>query len=59
MQITLATQPFASIEAEALVTYVFENGELVQGRISEIDQLSNGLLKKLSKSGELTGKPWR
>jgi leucyl aminopeptidase len=57
MQITLATQPFASIEADALVTYVFEDGELVQGRISEIDQLSNGLLKKLSKSGELTGKP--
>jgi leucyl aminopeptidase len=57
MQITLATQPFASIEADALVTYVFENGELVQGRISEIDQLSNGLLKKLAKSGELTGKP--
>ncbi|HET7258226.1 MAG TPA: leucyl aminopeptidase [Candidatus Acidoferrum sp.] len=57
MQITLATQPFASIEADALVTYVFEDGELLQGRISEIDQFSNGLLKKLAKSGELTGKP--
>ncbi|HLZ50706.1 MAG TPA: leucyl aminopeptidase [Candidatus Acidoferrum sp.] len=57
MQITLATQPFASIEADALVTYVFEDGELVQGRISEINQLSNGLLNKLAKSGELTGKP--
>src|SRR5690349_12481752 len=57
MQITLATQPFASIEADALVTYVFEDGELVQGRISEIDQLSNGLLRKLAKGGELTGKP--
>ncbi|HXJ05395.1 MAG TPA: leucyl aminopeptidase [Candidatus Acidoferrum sp.] len=56
MQITLATQPFAAIETEALVTYVFEDTEPVQGRISEIDQAANGLLKKLAKSGELTGK---
>ena len=56
MQITIGTQPFAATETEALVTYVFENGDPVQGRISEMDQLTNGLLKKLAKSGELTGK---
>jgi leucyl aminopeptidase len=56
MQITLTTQPFASIETEALVTYVFEDADPVQGRIAEIDQLSTGLLRKLAKSGELTGK---
>jgi leucyl aminopeptidase len=56
MQITLATQPFATIETEALVTYVFEDPDPVQGRIAEIDQAANGLLKKLAKSGELTGK---
>jgi len=56
MQITLATQPFAIIETEALVTYVFEDPDPVQGRIAEIDQAANGLLKKLAKSGELTGK---
>ena len=56
MQITIGTHPFAATETEALVTYVFENGDPVQGRISEIDQLTNGLLKKLAKSGELTGK---
>ncbi|MGB8476269.1 MAG: leucyl aminopeptidase [Candidatus Acidiferrum sp.] len=56
MQITLTTQPFASIETEALVTYIFEDADPVQGRIAEIDQLSNGLLRKLAKGGELTGK---
>ena len=56
MQITFATQPFATIETEALVTYVFEDIDPVQGRIAEIDQAANGLLKKLAKSGELTGK---
>jgi leucyl aminopeptidase len=56
MQITLATQPFATIETEALVSYVFEDGDPVQGRIAEIDRAANGLLKKLAKSGEFTGK---
>src|SRR5260370_11131980 len=56
MQITIGTQPFRTTETEALVTYVFENGDPVQGRISEIDQLTSGLLKRLAKSGELTGK---
>src|SRR5947208_3275141 len=56
MQITLATQPFAALETEALVSYVFEETDAVQGRIAEIDQAAAGLLRKLAKSGELTGK---
>src|SRR5258708_6507536 len=56
MQITLETKPFASLEAEALVSYVFENGDPIQGRIAEIDQSTEGLLHKLATSGELTGK---
>ena len=56
MQITLVTQPFAAIETDALVSYVFEETDLVQGRIAEIDQAAGGLLRKLAKSGELTGK---
>src|SRR5438132_3997725 len=55
MQITLATQPFAALETEALVSYVFEENP-VQGRIAELDQAAAGLLRKLAKSGELTGK---
>jgi len=56
MQISLETKPFAIIETEALVSYVFEESDPVQGRVAEIDQATDGLLRKLAKSGELTGK---
>jgi len=56
MQITLDTKPFAAIETDALVSYVFEENDPVQGRIAEIDHATGGLLRKLAKSGELTGK---
>jgi leucyl aminopeptidase len=56
MQIKLETKPNAALETEALVTYVFEEPDPVQGRIGEIDQAANGLLRKLAKGGELTGK---
>jgi leucyl aminopeptidase len=56
MQITLGTQPLAALETEALVTYVFESADPVEGRIWELDQSTNGLLKKLAKSGEIAGK---
>src|SRR6266704_4953844 len=56
MQITLVTQPFAGLETDALVSYVFEETDPVQGRIGEIDKATAGLLRKLAKSGELTGK---
>ena len=56
MQINLGAQPFAVIETEALVSYVFEETDPMQGRIAEIDHSAGGLLSKLAKSGELTGK---
>ena len=56
MHITLETKPFAALETDALVSYVFEETDPVQGRIAEIDQAAAGLLRKLAKSGELTGK---
>jgi leucyl aminopeptidase len=56
MQITLDSKPYAALETEALVTHVFEETDPVQGRISELDQTANGLLRSLAKSGELTGK---
>ena len=56
MQITVEAKPYAALETEALISYVFEESEPVQGRIAEFDQSSNGLLKKLASSGELTGK---
>jgi leucyl aminopeptidase len=56
MQITLETKPLTAQETEALVTYVFENGDVSQGHIAELDKLTGGLLARLSSSGELTGK---
>jgi leucyl aminopeptidase len=56
MQITLETKSLAALETDALVTYVFENGEVSLGRAAEMDKLTGGLLGRLSKSGELTGK---
>jgi leucyl aminopeptidase len=57
MQITLETKPYAGLTTDALVTYVFEEPDPVQGRIAEIDKSASGLLARLAKSGELTGKP--
>jgi leucyl aminopeptidase len=56
MQITVESKPYATLETDALVSYVFEETDPVQGRIAEFDQSANGLLKKLSSGGELTGK---
>ena len=56
MQITLETKPYASLETDTLVSYVFEESGPVQGRVAEIDQSAGGLLRKLAQSGELTGK---
>ena len=56
MQITLETKPYAGLETEALVSYAFEETDPIQGRLGEIDKLTGGLLGRLAKSGELTGK---
>jgi len=56
MQITVETKPFAAIETEALVTYVFDDTAGPQGRAAELDKLLGGLLASLNKSGELSGK---
>jgi leucyl aminopeptidase len=56
MQISLEIKPYATLETDALVTYLFEDSDPIQGGIAEIDQATSGLLRRLSKSGELTGK---
>jgi leucyl aminopeptidase len=56
MQIQLETQPYASVESDALVTYVFENDGKLDGVLGEIDRAMNGRLASLVVSGELTGK---
>src|SRR5947208_3388576 len=56
MLIKCETKTFAAFETDALISYVFEETDPVLGRIAEIDQAAAGLLRKLAKSGELTGK---
>jgi len=56
MQITLETKPLAALETDALVTYAFEDGDFAQGHIGELDKATGGLLSRLNKSGEVTGK---
>jgi leucyl aminopeptidase len=56
MQITQEAKPLGTIEGEGLVTYVFDDNDGPQGRVAELDQSTGGLLSRLNKSGELTGK---
>src|SRR5579862_5067341 len=56
MQLSIEAKPYATLETDALVSYVFEEADPVQGRTAEFDQFANGLLKKLASGGELTGK---
>ena len=56
MQIQLETQPYSSIHADALVTYVFDEDEKVSGVLSDIDHAMDGRIAALASSGELTGK---
>jgi leucyl aminopeptidase len=56
MQITVELKPFAVVETEALVSYVFDDNEGPKDRVAELDKSTGGLLSRLNKSGEITGK---
>ena len=60
MEVTLDSRPAAKMEAEALVSYVFEaeneQGTAVEGAIADLDKAAAGALAKLAAAGELTGK---
>ena len=56
MQIQLETQPYSSLETDALVTYVFDRDDKFDGVLADINVGMSGRLSALSASGELTGK---
>lgn len=56
MQIQLETQPFSSISTDALVTYIFDQENKLDGVAGELDRTMSGRLASLVESGELTGK---
>ncbi|HUJ83900.1 MAG TPA: M17 family peptidase N-terminal domain-containing protein, partial [Candidatus Acidoferrales bacterium] len=57
MEIQLETQPYPSIQADALITYVFDKEDKFDGVLGEIDRAMDGHLHALGESGELTAKP--
>jgi leucyl aminopeptidase len=57
MHIEWESQPCASVSADALVTYLFESDDRLEGMVAELDHATGGKLKLLAESGELTGKP--
>jgi leucyl aminopeptidase len=57
MQIKIDTTPYANLETDAIVSYVFDETDPVQGTLADIDKSANGLLKKLATSSEFSGKP--
>jgi leucyl aminopeptidase len=56
MEIYLENRPYASIPADALVTYVFDKENSLDGVLGEIDRAMNGRLSLLARTGELTAK---
>jgi len=56
MQLSFDSRPAAQIETPALVTYVFEKDNRIEGALAALDQTMGGRLKRLADSGEMTGK---
>ncbi|MDP9339325.1 MAG: leucyl aminopeptidase [Acidobacteriota bacterium] len=56
MQITLETRPYSEIEMPVLVSYLFEDSDVLQGQSDELDRAAGGLLRKLINDGEVAGK---
>jgi leucyl aminopeptidase len=56
MQIQLDSQPYSSIQTDALVTYVFDKENKFEGLLADIDQAMSSHLAALAAGGELTGK---
>ncbi|MGH9702722.1 MAG: leucyl aminopeptidase family protein, partial [Candidatus Acidiferrales bacterium] len=56
MQISLDPKPFAESSADALVTYVFDKDQKIEGVLGDLDRAAGGKIKTLAESGELTGK---
>jgi leucyl aminopeptidase len=57
MQIQLETQPYSSIQADALVTYIFDKENGVEGVLADLNQAMDDRIAALVASGEMAGKP--
>ena len=57
MQIQLETQPYSSLQADALVTYIFDKEDKVEGVVADLNQAMDDRIATLVTGGEITGKP--
>jgi leucyl aminopeptidase len=57
MQIQLETQPYSSIQTDAVVTYIFDKDNKIDGVLADIDQAMAGHIAALAAGGELSAKP--
>ena len=56
MEVIVDTRALPQIDAEALITYAFEEEKFLSGVLIGLDRATEGTLSKLAASGELTGK---
>src|SRR5579863_1408533 len=56
MEFNVDTRALPKIEADALVTYAFEQEKPTEGLLATLDEAAGGALTKLVGTGELTGK---
>jgi leucyl aminopeptidase len=56
MQIQLENQPYSSIHADALVTYIFDKDDKVEGVLADLNQAMDDRIAALVAGGEITGK---
>ena len=57
MQIQFESQPYSSIQADALVTYIFDKEDKIEGVLADLNSAMKDRLASLVSSGEVTGKP--
>ena len=57
MQIQLETQPYSSLQADALVTYIFDKEDKVEGVVADLNQAMDDRIATLVTGGEISGKP--
>jgi leucyl aminopeptidase len=56
MQIQIEGQPYSSVQVDALVTYIFDKEERIDGVLADLDGAMQHHLAALVAGGELTGK---
>ncbi|MGB0034665.1 MAG: leucyl aminopeptidase [Candidatus Acidiferrales bacterium] len=56
MQIQLETQPYSSIQADAIVTYIFDKEVKIEDVLADLDRGTDGRIAALAAGGEISGK---